>query len=115
MAFICTRHPSTAAVDVCDRCGTTMCDTCAVLTARHQVVCHACALELAGVHHRAAPHRASRRVVAQRRRALRTSIEPDAAVASTAERERAAELQLAEWWQDHDDLHAHPEGWTRRF
>lgn len=115
MAFICTRHPSSPAVDVCDRCGTTMCDSCAVLTARHRVVCHACALELAGVHHRAAPHRASRRSVAQRRRALRTADDRNSAGQVAAERDRAADEQVAAWWQDHDDLGAHPEGWTRRF
>ena len=114
MSFICTRHPSSPAVDVCDRCGTTMCDSCAVLTGRHQVICHACALELAGVHHRAAPHRASRRSVAQRRRALRAAVDHESA-GQAAERERAADEQVAVWWQDHDELGAHPEGWTRRF
>lgn len=115
MAFICTRHPSSPAVDVCDRCSTTMCDTCAVLTARHQVVCHACALELAGVHHRSAPHRASRRAVAQRRRALRTAAEQDSTAAAETDRQRIADQAVAVWWQEHDELDAHPDGWTRRF
>jgi len=53
--------------------------------------------------------------VAQRRRALRSAVDQESAGQAAAERERAADEQVAVWWQDHDELGAHPEGWTRRF
>jgi hypothetical protein len=53
--------------------------------------------------------------VAQRRRALRAAVDHESAGQAAAERERAADEQVAVWWQDHDELGAHPEGWTRRF
>ncbi len=126
MGFVCTRHPSHPAVQVCDRCGTTLCGTCSVVGPDRTVWCGACALGASGVRRRRMPPVAPRRLVAGRRRELsdaaRRSIDtgshtgshtPHASGHGDADEhvpDRGPAATTDDWWDEVDRT-----GWSRRF
>lgn len=114
MGFVCTSHPSHPAVDVCDRCGATVCGSCAVDDRDGRVWCGPCALGTAGVRRRHAPQAAPRRVVAARRRELRAATTPEetptpARATSDPDAATGREPDTSPWDR------GQREGWTRRF